>query len=145
MPLDQFISVAMTSKGPGRHCQTVTKISRCCCCNVPRMILPLATPFGSVGSVYAWHRFGHVCALVLNVVFLLLTLRYVDDLSRAEGASLANSGRRISWRVISELVGWPMDPEKGVPAPHHLTVVVCVLSLRNDRNDMPGMRCTIVR
>ena len=62
--------------------------------DVPRVIVPLATPFGSVGPVHAWHRFGHVCAFVLNVLFLLPTIRHLDGLSRAEGASLADSGRR---------------------------------------------------
>jgi hypothetical protein len=41
----------------------------------------------------------------------------VDDSFRAEPRATADDGKRAAWEAIHEIVGWPYDADKSVPAP----------------------------
>lgn len=83
----------------------------------PVIVCPLANPFGAVGSLHAWHRIGAALCAILNKVFVVPTLRYIDDLFRAGVDDLAHSGKLVSWVAVHQIVGWPFDPKKSVPNP----------------------------
>jgi len=76
----------------------------------------LSCPFGAVGSVHAWHRFGAAVQLILANVFAVAYPRYVDDMFSVDacedGSVPAETAALADW-VIQDLLGWELDPDKG--------------------------------
>jgi len=75
----------------------------------------LSCPFGAIGSVHAWHRFGAAIQNILANVFAIAYPRYVDDLfglDVAEDSQGAADTAALSNWIIEDLLGWELDSEK---------------------------------
>jgi len=75
----------------------------------------LSCPFGAVGSVHAWHRFGAAIQSILANVFAVAYPRYVDDLfgvDLLDGQGPQETAELSRW-VIEDLLGWELDADKG--------------------------------
>jgi len=75
----------------------------------------LSCPFGAIGSVHAWHRFGAAIQNILANVFAIAYPRYVDDLFgldvAADSDAAAETAAVSNW-IIQDLLGWELDSEK---------------------------------
>ena len=90
----------------------------------------LACPFGATASVYSWERFGAAVRAILAELFLVVYLRFVDDLfgadrAVAEAPHLATpaGASDVARAVVTDLLGWELDPEKRVAQAHSAPVL----------------------
>lgn len=94
----------------------------------------LAMPFGSSASVSAWERFGLAIQGVLAQIFLVLYLRFVDDLFSGDameeqidvgGDPLTGPAgtAKLARYVISDLLGWDLDAAKAVTEQPSATIL----------------------
>ena len=94
----------------------------------------LAMPFGSSASVSAWERFGLAIQGVLVQIFLVLYLRFVDDLFSGDameeririGGETLTGPAGTAWlarHVISDLLGWDLDAAKAVTEQSSATIL----------------------
>ena len=60
----------------------------------------LATPFGSVGSVHAWHRVGEAISVIAREILRIPLLRYVDDFFSIDRPEVAEHALKCFQRSV---------------------------------------------
>ena len=85
-------------------------------------------PFGSVASVWAWHRVGNLLELVVVVLALAPIFRYVDDFFGASLCGIFWSGGKLL-AVVGGLLGLPTDALKDSDDCFEMVVLGVLVSL----------------
>ena len=86
-------------------------------CELLQVVPVQSQSFGSLGAVMAWHRTACLLQQIMSSLFGLVTFSYVDDFFWLCPAD-ATSGVDAAWlqgffdKVVSELLGWQLDPTK---------------------------------
>ena len=78
----------------------------------------LSQSFGSLGAVMSWYRTVMLLQCILQNLFHITTMVYVDDCFWACPGNVHDGGPNAAWQscvfqyVVEELLGWRLDPEK---------------------------------
>ena len=88
----------------------------------------LSMPFGSAGSVHAFHRVANVFIAVLRQLFFIMSGKYVDDFFGLTKAGQKNTGSQIL-TTLSHLFGFPVDLRKNQHLVERMSVLGCKVFL----------------